>query len=205
MRIGALRPGGLRVQRLRELSAARAGNLLRWYFAQQGLPAPRREQLHELLRQFADGRNDAQPSMQLGEARLYRHRGLLQIAPAAAPALLPWRVRWCGDAEVALPGGLGRVSFQRLTGAGLAATQIADRELVLRPRGGGERMRLAVDRPTRTLKNLLQEAGVPQWQRDRLPLLACDDQVLWMAQLGIDCRFSAAADQPGILPVWLPA
>ncbi len=93
---GALRSGGLRVQRLRELSAARAGNLLRWYFAQQGLPAPRREQLHELLRQFADGRNDAQPSMQVGEARLYRHRGLLRIAPAATPALLPWRVRWCG-------------------------------------------------------------------------------------------------------------
>jgi tRNA(Ile)-lysidine synthase len=201
---GALRSGGLLLARLRELSAARAANLLRWYFVQEGLPVPRRDQLGELLRQFAHGRSDAQPNMRLGEARVYRHRGLLRIAPAVAATAQRWRARWCGEPEVLLPAGLGRVQFQRLTGAGLAATQLAGKALVLRARGGGERMKLVANRPTRTLKNLLQEAGIPQWQRDLLPLLEWDGQVVWSAQVGIDCRFSAAADQPGILPVWLP-
>jgi tRNA(Ile)-lysidine synthase len=75
---------------------------------------------------------------------------------------------------------------------------------VVRGRSGGERIKLAHNRPTRTLKNLLQEASVPQWQRDRLPLLACGEEVLWVAQVGIDCRFAAVAAEPGVLPTWLP-
>ncbi len=84
------------------------------------------------------------------------------------------------------------------------AERLAGKELVARARSGGERIKLTPNRPTRTLKNLLQEAGMPQWQRDRLPLLACDGDVLWVAQLGVDCRFAAAADEPGVLPTWLP-
>lgn len=200
---GALAREGLRVSRLRELSPARAGNLVRWYLAQEGLPTPRRDQLEEFLRQVTGARADAQPSVDLGDARVYRHRGLLRIAPATS-AGLRWQVRWCGEADLTLPAGLGRVRFERLMGAGLAVEQIAGREVVARPRAGGERIKLAPNRPTRTLKNLLRESGVPQWQRDRLPLLACEGQVLWAAELGIDCRFAAAAHEPGVLPTWLP-
>ena len=200
----ALRSGGLVVLRLRELSAARAGNLLRWYLLQQGLPVPRRGQLEELLRQTTSASGDAQPSMDLGGARIYRHRGVLRIAPAGAAATQPWQVRWRGEPELVLPAGLGRVRFQQLTGAGLAARELAGKQPLVRARTGGERIKLVPNRPTRTLKNLLQEAGVPQWQRDRWPLLVADGRVLWVAQLGVDCRFAAAAQEPGVLPTWLP-
>jgi tRNA(Ile)-lysidine synthase len=113
-------------------------------------------------------------------------------------------VRWRGEPDLALPAGLGRVRFERLTGAGLAAEQLEGGDVVVRGRSGGERIKLAANRPTRTLKNLLQEAGVPRWQRDRLPLLASGGQVLWAAQLGIDCRFAAMAREPGVLPTWVP-
>jgi tRNA(Ile)-lysidine synthase len=116
-----------------------------------------------------------------------------------------WQVRWCGEPDLALPAGLGRIRFERLTGAGLAVEQVAGRDVVVCSRAGGERLKLARNRPARTLKNLLREAGVPQWQRDRLPLLACEGQVLWAAQLGIDCRFAAAAHEAGVLPTWLPS
>ena len=200
---GVVSSDGLQVERLRELSPARAANLLRWYVVRAGLPVPRRDQLAELLRQFTDSRNDAQPSMQLGHAHVYRHRGLLRIGPAAAATTRGWRVHWSGEPEVALPDSLGRVQFQQLTGAGLDTTRLAGKSLVLRTRDGGERMQLAADRPTRTLKNLLQEAGIPHWRRQLLPLLEWDGQVLWTAEVGIDCRFRAAPDQPGVLPVWL--
>ncbi len=199
---GALAGGGLRLSRLLELSPARAGNLLRWYLAQEGLPAPRRDQLDELLRQLTSARAHAQPGMDLGSARVYRHRGLLRIAPVT-PAQ-PWQVRWSGEPDLVLPAGLGRLRFERLTGAGVAVEQVAGKDVVVCARAGGERMKLAPNRPTRTLKNLLREAGVPPWRRDRLPLLACEGHVLWAAQLGIDCRFAAAAHEPGVLPTWLP-
>ena len=158
---GALRSGGLMVLRLRELSAVRAANLLRWYLVQEGLPLPRRDQLEELLRQLAGARGDAQPSMELGGACVYRHRGLVRVAPASAEGAQSWQVRWRGEPELVLPGGLGRVRFQHLIGAGLAHDKLAGKELVARARSGGERIKLTPNRPTRTLKNLLQEAGMP--------------------------------------------
>jgi tRNA(Ile)-lysidine synthase len=202
--VGALQSGGLRASRLSELSAARAGNLLRWWLAREGLPFPRREQTEELLRQLAIARHAAQPSMEVGGARVYRHRGLLRIGPADAGPVEPWKLRWAGELELTLPVGLGRLRFVPSTGAGLAAGRLAGLDLLVRSRRGGERIKLAPNRPTRTLKNLLQEAQVPQWRRNRLPLLACREQVLWVAELGVDCRFAAQADEAGILPTWLP-
>ena len=41
-------------------------------------------------------------------------------------------------------------------------------------RCGGARLQPDCRRPRRSLKNLLQEAGIPPWQRDGLPLLFCE-------------------------------
>jgi tRNA(Ile)-lysidine synthase len=201
---GALEAGGLRVSRLAALSAARAGNLLRWWLAQEGLPFPRREQIEEFLRQLSSAGAGAQPVMEVGGARVYRQRGLLRIGSPDPRPEQPWIVHWRGEPEVMLPPGLGRLQFARATGAGLAAARLAGLDLVVRSRRGGERIKLAPERPTRTLKNLLQEARIPHWQRDRLPLLACGEQVLWVAQLGLDCRLAAQAGEEGVLPTWLP-
>jgi len=52
------------------------------------------------------------------------------------------------------------------------------------------------------LKNLFQEAGVPPWQRDRLPLLFCGDDLVWAPGLGIDAHYQATADTIGVVPEW---
>jgi tRNA(Ile)-lysidine synthase len=54
------------------------------------------------------------------------------------------------------------------------------------------------------LKNLLREAGVPAWQRERLPLLFCGEAAVWAPGVGCDCRFAAAAGEKGVLPRWVP-
>jgi tRNA(Ile)-lysidine synthase len=66
-------------------------------------------------------------------------------------------------------------------------------------------MKLAWDRPTRTLKNLLQEAGIPHWRRDRLPLLCIGPDVAWAPGVGLDCRFEAQPGEGGLWPHWIPA
>ncbi|MGH8690803.1 MAG: tRNA lysidine(34) synthetase TilS, partial [Burkholderiales bacterium] len=57
-------------------------------------------------------------------------------------------------------------------------------------------------RPRRTLKNLFQETGVPPWERDRLPLLVCGRDVVWVPGLGVDARYRAADNAAGVLPEW---
>jgi tRNA(Ile)-lysidine synthase len=71
-------------------------------------------------------------------------------------------------------------------------------------RRGGERLKPEPGRPRRALKNLFQEAGVPPWRRERLPLLYCGEDLVWVPGLGIDARYRAAAGAPGLLPEWRP-
>ena len=79
-----------------------------------------------------------------------------------------------------------------------------DQPVTVRWRRGGERLRVAVNRPSRTLKNLFQEAGIPAWERERLPLLFCGGQLVWAPALGVDAAFQASSTGGSILPRWVP-
>jgi tRNA(Ile)-lysidine synthase len=59
--------------------------------------------------------------------------------------------------------------------------------LSARARSGGERMRTsdAPGAPSRTLKNLFQERGIPAWKRD-VPLLYVGDDLLFVPLLGVN-------------------
>jgi tRNA(Ile)-lysidine synthase len=71
--------------------------------------------------------------------------------------------------------------------------------LSARSRSGGERMRTsdAPGAPTRTLKNLFQERGIPAWKRD-VPLLYIGDELLFVPWLGVNrAALPASADTGG--------
>jgi tRNA(Ile)-lysidine synthase len=191
---------GIQISVLERLSAARAGNLLRWFLEQGGVRAPPRARLHEALRQALHARSDAQLEVSIGDAVLRRHRGRLCIEPTAPAESRDWVRPWRGEPRLALPRGLGAIQFERATGAGLSLQRLQAQPTVVRPRSGGERIRLTAGRPTRTLKNLLQEAGIPQWRRDRLPLMFCGADLVWIPELGIDARYAAHGDEHGVLP-----
>jgi len=55
--------------------------------------------------------------------------------------------------------------------------------MIVSHREGGERLRLRSDGPRRLLKHILQDAGVPPWQRARWPVIRLDDDVAAFADL----------------------
>ncbi len=50
---------------------------------------------------------------------------------------------------------------------------------------------------TRTLKNLLQEAAVPEWQREHLPLLYRGERLAWVPGIGIAAEARLRARRAG--------
>ncbi len=72
----------------------------------------------------------------------------------------------------------------------------------MRPRLGGERLQLAASRPSRSLKNLYQEAGIAAPLRAWLPLVYLDNALIFAAGVGMDARVSATGE--GIRMSWLP-
>jgi len=98
----------------------------------------------------------------------------------------------------------------------LASNMFAAGQLSVRQRRGGERLSLGAGRPSRSLKHLFQDAGVPIWQRD-VPLFYLDDALIFVPYLGGSLQAlkqggavvgDAIADAPGVdeqvVLEWLP-
>lgn len=191
-----LRQGRLDVAGLRALSAPRAKNLLRFWLAGHLSSAPNTRRLQEIYRQLLDARHDAQLSIALEGGQVRRYRGEAFFEAAATVPQQP--LEWHGEAELRLPGG--RLQFRRATGAGLARV---GEVLQIRYRGGGERFRPDSRRPTRSLRHLFQEAGVPPWERRTLPLIYAGDELVAVPGIGVACDFQAGAGEEGLLIEWV--
>ncbi len=194
-------PGAIGYRRAGALGLAspRLRNALRRVLAAAGEAMPDEDALREIERQF---RGDAAPAglcLPVGASALcvYRDEWWLE---ALASTPVPDAVRWAGEATLAWAGG--EVHFRPAMGQGLSAGALAGLPCVLRSRGGGERMRLHPAGPTRSLKNLLQEAGVPGWLREGLPLLWVGDHLVWIAGVGVAAQFACPPGEKGLLPLW---
>lgn len=203
--IDAAACGGVALQRetLLALDDARIANLLRWQARRFGARTPSRARLGEALRQLraADARHPLHLS--LGDLACCVYRGKVWLEPAAAAGAAAPR-RWRGEA--ALDWGRGAVRFVPALGHGLSQQRLAQAAVVhLVPRAPGLRLRPDARRPSRSFKNLCQEAGIPAWLRDRLPVLAVDGEAAWIGGIGAAAAFACAPQEVGIELVWQPA
>jgi len=79
---------------------------------------------------------------------------------------------------------------------------LADSHIQVRFRQGGELLRPAGRREHHSLKHLFQEAGVPPWERARVPLIYRDDALIAVAGYWVCAEFQATADEPGMRFFW---
>jgi len=172
---------------------AGAQELLRKFLQTRGLRAPSEAKLVEMLKQLTGG--GARTLIEHDGARLRLYRGKV-VSDQAGAVFAP--IAWHGEPKLPIPELGGELRFRRARGKGIDASK----PLRVRLRAGGERLQPDAKRPRRTLKNLFQEAGVPPWERDRLPLIVCGDDLVWVPGLGVDARYRAAKNAPGVLPEW---
>ena len=174
----------------------RQRDLLREFLAQHGLRAPSEAKLVDMLRQLGSGGRNTTIEHDGAKLRLYRGR----VSVDQATGEIAFRpVEWHGERKVALPALGGEVRFRKARGSGIDARWLP---LEIRLRSGGERLQPDARRPRRTLKNLFQEAGVPPWQRKKLPLLYRGDELVWAPGLGVDARYQASQKTSGFVPEW---
>ncbi len=194
--------GSFRVDAVRELSPARARNLLRFAIAAGGWRMPDARRLDEALRQVLQARRDASVAVSLGECELRRHRGGMYLLPARGASAPAAAITWHGEREIALPHAGGVLTMARRRGDGLSAARLADAPITIRARQGGERLQSEANRPRRTVKNLLQEARLPPWQRERLPFIYCGEVLACIPGVAVDWRFRAGKGEASIVPSW---
>lgn len=192
----------LAVAGLKRLGAVRAKNLLRWLLLQYGAALPEADRLDEALRQLVHARDDASVRVVLGAFELRRFAGQAYLLPALPDAPAQFRRDWDGKRVWQLPELGGTLRFARRQSAGLACARVRDHGLSVRLRQGGEKLRLQPGASTRSLKNLLQEARLPPWERERLPLIYCADTLVAVPGLGVASGWQAEAGKFGWMINW---
>ncbi len=205
---------GLPCAALLALSPARQHNLLRYVLEQAGEAMPEQEALRELLRQVR--KVGAEGSDQAMRFPLQGHSwqiaaGELCLVPHTPPPPRE-KVFWQGEPAIAWAGGV--VRFELRQGQGLSLRRLANlghTKLYLRTRQGGERLKLAANRPSQRLKQHWQAQGLPPWQRERWPLLFAElaetgeekqPILLWCPEFGLHYAWQAQTDEMGYFPIW---
>ena len=71
-------------------------------------------------------------------------------------------------------------------------------KLKIRNRQGGENFKPDSKRPTKKIKQLLQESDLPPWERENLPLIFVGDDLATVPNFGVDLKFQAKSKELGL-------
>ena len=183
----------LRMPALRQLSEQRFYNLMRHWFALRGMRMPSAAWMQQMRAQLLQAGVEAQLCVSHPDGEVHRYRDRVFLAPRRK---LPAegdviRLAWGGQEQLRVDAYYGWLKFERIAAGdarpGIDAAWLAQQPLTVRGRDGGERVKLAANRPARSLKQHFQSADVPAWERPYLPLLCAGDTLIFAAGIGMDC------------------
>lgn len=195
-------PGGVQIAGLRRISPARARNLLRYIFVRHDAVLPGTVKLDEMLRQLCMVGPDTALRFVFGDTEIRCFRGVLYVMPVRMSPDRNWRLEWHGEKQLPVPDLGGVLRLIRRKGTGIHLSRLTANPVTVRLRQGGERLRPDGRRSRRSLKNLLQEAALPPWEREAIPLLYSGEQLVWVPGIGVESDFQARPGEPGLIVSW---
>ena len=151
---------------LREMAPARRARALRRWIDACGLPPLPAQGIARIEADVLPSAPDADASFAWAGARVRAWRHLVHAGLQRPPLANDWQATWDGAAPLSLPTG----ETLRLEPAARF-----DRLVSVHARRGGERINLPGRTHSHALKHVLQDIGMPPWERERLPLLVDDN------------------------------
>lgn len=191
--------GHLSVPQLRTFDTDRQDNMLRHWLSTQQLRLPSTAWLHELRTQLLEAKDDAQICVTHPDCHVRRYRDRVFVSPRRGlpdPDMAPAAFVWRGEASLSFPAYHGTLFFEPAAD-GFDPAWLQAQALQLGFRSGGERLKLAHNRPTKPIKYLYQAEDIPAWERPLLPIVRHGDDVLFAAGLGMNCHHTRKADESG--------
>jgi tRNA(Ile)-lysidine synthase len=185
------RPGTLSIGALQSVSDNRAALLIRAMCYEQGLPVPATSHIQELLQKQLHADADRQIHINWAGAEFRRYRDDLYVMSPQQPASEAlWQYDWNGTGELLVPELHGKLSLVPTAGHGISE-HIIHRGLLIKAREAGGRCQPAGDHHRRELKTIFQEHAIPPWERQRLPMIYAENELIAIADIVI-CQHAAA-------------
>ncbi|GAB4509648.1 MAG: tRNA lysidine(34) synthetase TilS [Sulfuricaulis sp.] len=160
----------LSVTALRGLPPPRQRNLIRYWLRRQGFLAPTAMHLDQVLTQVRRDPRSNRAVIRWAGIEVCRYRDeLIALRPRDATDS-SWRIHWNLTDTLEIPG-VGFLRAEKSQGDGLSCERMGQSPISVGLRQGGEICRLPGRAHHHKLKKLMQEAGIPPWERNRLPLV----------------------------------
>jgi tRNA(Ile)-lysidine synthase len=188
----------LQVKTLNKLSHSRAKNALRYWLEMNDQLMPSKDLLDELLRQVLTAKKDAELKIELSkDFEIRRYKDEIYIVHKNQNKEKNYEIVWAGESEILLPNG-SKLKFKKVKGKGISLEKIKDKKLIISNRKGGESFKPDLKRPTKKVKQLLQESDLPPWEREFLSLIFVGDDLASVPNFGIDIKFQTKAKELGL-------
>ena len=189
----------LNVKTLYKLSNARAKNVLRFWLEINDQMMPSKDLLDELLRQVLTAKKDATIKIHLSKFyEIRRYQDEIYIVSNNKKKPKNYEIIWAGESEIILPNG-HKLTFKKVKGRGINLKFLRDQKLKIRNRKGGEFFKPDSKRPTKKIKQLLQESDLTPWERDFLPLIFVGDQLASVPNFGVDIKYQSKPQETGLM------
>ena len=205
----------LSISRLKKRSLARRLNVLRYWliksFSIQTTKispkiSPTRNLLEEIDRTLINSAQDANPVITFSGFEIRKFHSDLYILKSASPCATADKKRsdlindlvWKPLSPVVIPALNIQLKSIDSMGEGLNK-DLLNESLNIRFRKGGEIFHPAGRRHSQRLKKLLQEANVPPWDRESIPLVYFKDELIAVAGLWVCKQYSVSGDEVGWL------
>lgn len=191
------------------LSQSRVNNVLRWWLAQNYVRMPSTSQLQQITQQLLFAKSDADIKIRLTQEsfnvndekprelilKRYLHSAYIITGSVAS---LPIHAVWKNESVIHL-SNQSYLKFSQVIGEGFAIKHLNNKQLFIKNRVGGERFKPDLNRPSRSLKVILQTSSIPPWQREQLPLIYLGDTLAIIPNIGVDAHLKATENEIGLL------
>lgn len=178
----------LSIAELNALSKERGYNAIRSWVRESALRMPRLQDLREVTSSLLQARDDSAGIVNVRDYEFRRHKDRLYLL-LGEPAKEPYSHEWSAPFDDLLIGETGQLlSKDACLQQGVVLPESGS--ITVRSRTGGELIKLGEPAFHKAVKKVLQEAAVPPWQRDTIPLLYVDGRLaaVWDIVVAVDFR-----------------
>jgi tRNA(Ile)-lysidine synthase len=196
----------INIHHLKQLNSDRIDNVLRYWFGSRGVRMPSTAWLNEMRTQLLEAKFDAQLCVTHADCHIRRYRNKVFLTPKLniePSSILPSAFRWNGETAMHFAPYRGVLHFD-VAEHGVDAEWLRNKELLIRYRHGGERLKLAYNRSTKSLKHHYQALDIPSWEREILPVVETENHLLFAAGIGMDCHHFGSTPGVRIRLRWQP-